>query len=102
MTDAARLEIKDIIAAANPCNACTTALRGTCESLGRCDTRDAWRQVEREVSLMEAVCEAAAAPVYDQRDDEDEVPMDTLLYRWQTNLAAALAALTAYRERSDR
>ena len=59
MTDAERRVIKDIIAAANPCNACTTALRGTCESLGRCDTRDAWRQVEREVSLMEAVCEEA-------------------------------------------
>ena len=93
MTDAERLEVKDIIAAANPCNACTTALRGTCESLGRCDTRDAWRQVEREVSLMGAVCEAATALEFDDEDDWHR--------EWYGVRAVVKAsnALTAYRER---
>ena len=91
MTDAKRLEVKDIIAAANPCNVCKPALRSTCESLGRCDTRDAWRKVERELALMEAVCEAVDAR-YGEHDVLDARKGAAAV------LIAAHDALTAYRK----
>lgn len=53
------MSTRDIIEAANPCNVCSPELRSTCESLGRCDTRDAWRLVELKTALMEAVCKEA-------------------------------------------
>jgi hypothetical protein len=55
------MDIREMIEKADPCNVCDLSnpgLRRTCESLGRCDTRDAWAAVKQEVALMEAVCEA--------------------------------------------
>lgn len=43
---------KTDIEALNPCNECSVELRSTCQSLGTCETHDAWRRVERELSLV--------------------------------------------------
>ncbi len=80
------MSILDIIEAAVPCSVCADDLRSTCESLGQCKTRDAWRRAEREVALMEAVCEAAATYRNTQGDG------DLLI------LLAEADALTAYRK----
>lgn len=55
------MSIRETIEKADPCNVCDLSnpgLRRTCESLGRCDTRDAWARVKQEVALMEELCDA--------------------------------------------
>lgn len=64
------MSIRDIIEAAVPCSVCADDLRSTCESLGQCKTRDAWRRAEREVALMEAE-RVAARELIDAADEKD-------------------------------
>lgn len=92
------MSIRETIEKADPCNVCdlrSPGLRRTCESLGRCDTRDAWARVKQDVALMEEVCQAdfevsAASGDY------------AALYKKRYDQASAMAHLEAYRKERGR
>lgn len=69
--------------------------------VGRARNRMVGLLTDDTIGALIAVAEAACAPVYSGINDEDDVPMDTLLYRWQTNLNTALAPLVK-EENDDR
>lgn len=60
------MSIRETIETADPCNVCDLrhpGLRRTCESLGRCDTRDAWARVKYKVVIAPLVKEADDGPL---------------------------------------